>query len=467
MVMDGGSERAVKPQDGPGHADNDRKPGRRVLIVAHYASEHSGGEGSIPLRLFGRLRARGVETWLLTHVSARDELIRLLPAAEFERVIFASGTRGLDPIHTFGRRLPTGLRTIAWAVTQLERQIAMVPVIRRLVRELAIDVVHQPIGVSPAVPSPLTRLGAPVVMGPLNGGMKLPPSFRNRDSPLYALTKAVRPVAATVLNGVMRGRAQAEVVLVANDRTRSLLPESVRKRAAELSDIGVELDSWVAQDEPASGIETSTGSVVTRFLFVGRLVGWKGVDILIEAFALVRERVPALLEIVGDGPQRAKLAEQADRTSCGADVSFLGWLEPEDCARRIQACDVYVSSSLQEAGGVSVLEAMACARPVIVTAWGGHFASVDETVGVLVDVSSRAALVQGLADAMVRLAGDAGLRSRLGASGRRRVEACYDWDVIVDQTLRVYDEACESRHAGRSVPPVASAYRPGPEGPGR
>lgn len=147
-----------------------------MLIVAHYASEHSGGEGSIPLRLFGRLRARGVETWLLTHVSARDELIRLLPAAEFERVIFASGTRGLDPIHTFGRRLPTGLRTIAWAVTQLERQIAMVPVIRRLVRELAIDVVHQPIGVSPAVPSPLTRLGAPVVMGPLNGGMKLPPS---------------------------------------------------------------------------------------------------------------------------------------------------------------------------------------------------------------------------------------------------------------------------------------------------
>jgi glycosyltransferase involved in cell wall biosynthesis len=122
---------------------------------------------------------------------------------------------------------------------------------------------------------------------------------------------------------------------------------------------------------------------------------------------------------------------------------------------------------LQEAGGISVLEAMACARPVIVTAWGGHLASVDETVGVLVDVSSRAALVQGLADAMVRLASDAGLRSRLGASGRRRVEARYDWDVIVDQTLRVYDEACESRHAGRSVPPVASAYRPGPEGPGR
>lgn len=449
MVMDGGFERAVKPQEGPDQAGDDRKPGRRVLVVAHYASERSGGEGSIPLRLFGRLRARGVETWLLTHVSARDELIQLLPTAEFERVIFASGTRGLHPIYTLGKRLPTGLRTIAWAVTQLERQIAMVPVIRRLVRQLAIDVVHQPISVSPVIPSPLTRLGAPVVMGPLNGGMELPPSFRNRDSRLYALTKAARPVAARVLNGVMRGRAQADVVLVANDRTRSSLPASVRKRATELSDIGVVLDSGVVQDEPATRTEASAGSGVTRFLFVGRLVRLKGVDILIDAFALVRERVPALLEIVGDGPQRAELAEQADRTGRGAGVSFLGWLEPDDCVCRIRACDVYVSPSLQEAGGVAVLEAMACARPVIATAWGGHLASVDETVGVLVDVSSRAAMVQGLADAMVGLASDTGLRSRLGACGRRRVEARYDWDLLVRRTLRIYDQACAGRDRRR------------------
>ena len=439
----------MKPQDGPGQDGDGRRPGRRVLIVAHYASERSGGEGSIPLRLFGRLRARGVETWLLTHVSAQDELRQLLPAAEFERVIFASGTRGLDPIYTLGKRLPVGLRTIAWAVTQLERQAAMVPVVRRLVRELAIDVVHQPISVSPVIPSPLTRLGAPVVMGPLNGGMELPPSFRNRDSHLYALTKAARPVAATVLNGLMRGRAQADAVLVANDRTRSLLPESVRKRATELSDIGVALNSWAVPDGPASRTDASAGSGVTRFLFVGRLVSLKGVDILIDAFALVREHVPAFLEIVGDGPQRAKLAEQAARTSRGSDVSFLGWLEPEECLRRIQACDVYVSPSLQEAGGIAVLEAMACARPVIATAWGGHLASVDETAGVLVDVSSRAAMVQGLADAMVVLASNPGLRSRLGACGRRRVEARYDWDVIIDRTLRVYDEAYESHSAGK------------------
>jgi glycosyltransferase involved in cell wall biosynthesis len=413
-----------------------------VLVVGHYASERTGGAGSIPLRLFGRLRARGVDVWLLTHVSARPELAASLPAADFERVIFARGLRGLEPVFTVGEHLPPGLRTIAWAITQLERQIAMVPVARRLIRELAIDIVHQPISVSPVIPSPLTRLGVPVVMGPLNGGMALPPAFRDRDSLLGTLIRVVRPLAAAAMNRVVRGRPLADVVLVANQRTRSLLPRSVRKRAVEVSDIGVVLDSWPVPDGEPSGAGAAAAGGVTRFLFVGRLVGWKGLDILLDAFSLVREKVPAQLEIVGDGAQRAKLAEQADLLGCSADVSLTGWLGRQECAQRIRSCDVYVSSSLQESGGITVLEAMASARPVIAAAWGGHLATVDDTVGILVGVSSRQAMVRELADAMIRLAEDPALRSRLGAAGRRRVEERYDWDVLVETTLRIYEETC-------------------------
>lgn len=435
-----------------GQVGDDRRPRRRVLIVGHYASEHAGGAGAIPLRVFGGLRAHGVEAWLLTHVSARAELAARLPAAEFRRITFASGLPGLGPVFTLGERLPVGPRTVAWAITQLERQIAMVPVARRLVRELAIDIVHQPISVSPVSPSPLTSLGVPVVMGPLNGGMELPPAFRDRESSLDALIRVARPVVAPALNHLIRGRPLADVVLVANDRTRSLLPRSVRKRAVEMSDIGVVLRDWPVPDGPSPAAGASSGGA-TRFLFAGRLVGWKAVDLLLEAFARVREQVPARLEIVGDGPERARLAARAGRLGCRADVTLTGWLDPHDCARRMRSCDVYVSPSLQESGGVAVLEAMACARPVIAAGWGGHLATVDETVGVLVGVSSRAALVRGLADAMITLAGDPSLRARLGAAGRRRVEARYDWDVLVRRILDVYDEACRGpgRPAGAAL----------------
>ena len=99
----------------------------RVLIASHYTSERLGGEAAIPLRLFKRLRRRGVEAWLVAHDSDREELLAD-PAAEPERLVLTSSLPGMTPVFTWGERMPDGPRTVAWAVTQLERQLAMLPV---------------------------------------------------------------------------------------------------------------------------------------------------------------------------------------------------------------------------------------------------------------------------------------------------------------------------------------------------
>jgi glycosyltransferase involved in cell wall biosynthesis len=419
---------------------------RRVLIVAPYASERSGGAAALPLRLFTELRARSVETWLVTHDSARPELTSLLPAGELGRVVFVPSLPGFGSLSRWRGRLPSGLRTLAWGITQVERQVAMLPVIRRLVNQLAIDVVHQPISVSPVIPSPLARLGAPVVMGPLDGGMELPSAFANRDSAAYALTKAARPMASRVLNQLIRGRLEADAVLIANARTRQLLPSPARENAIEEPEIWVDLTAWPTMEETVRRSGGVTPTAVTRFLFVGRLVQWKAVDILLDAFAEVRADVPAHLDIVGDGRERARLAEQARRLGCDADVAFHGWLGPQDCARQMRDCDVFVSAALQEAGGMAVLEAMASGRPVVATAWGGHLHSVTDATGILVDVSSRDALVRGLARAMTRLARDPDVRARLGAAGRHRVEELYDVDILIERRLQTYDQVCAKRY---------------------
>jgi glycosyltransferase involved in cell wall biosynthesis len=407
----------------------------RVLIVSHYAGERTGGEGSIPLRLLGRLRDRGIEAWLLTHESKRAELTEVMPASQLERVIFTRGLPGFGPVYTWGKRMPAGARTLAWGVTQLERQLAMVSSVRKLVRDLGIDVVHQPIGVSPVIPSPLKDLGAPVVMGPLNGGAQLPPGFTGRDSRLTALIKVVRPAAATAMNGVIRGRLTADAVLVANERTRTLLPRAIRGRARTLPDTGVILKNWPAGDLPAESGPDGSGA---RFLTVTRLVDLKGIDLLLDAFAQVSTAIPAQLDIVGEGPARARLTAQADRLGLGDRVRFRGWLDPADCAAAMRACDSFVTASLQEAGGVSVLEAMSSARPVIATAWGGHLDTLDDQTGVLVKVGTREQTVARLAAAMIALAGDPARRARLGAAARQRVAQMFDWDVLTERTLQVY-----------------------------
>lgn len=435
---------------------NDSDPDRpiRVLVVAHQASEHGGGAGALPLRLFGGLRAHGVEAWLVTHDSTRAELCDRLPATDFSRVTFVPSLPGFAPFFTWGKRLPPGLRIIAWYITSLERQFAMRPVARRLVRDLSIDVVHQPLSLSPVIPSPLTRLGVPVVMGPLLGGMQPPPAFRDRDSPLAALIKKSRPAVALAMNLIIRGRVQADALLVTNECARNLLPRQARRGSVTAACIGIELGTWQAPDASQQPAGNQGPGRPARFLFVGRLVPAKGVDLLLESFARAAAQVPARLDIAGDGPERARLAAQARRLGCADLVTFHGWLKPAECARQMRACDVFVSASLEESGGIAVLEAMASGRPVIATAWGGHLDTVDHTAGVLVDVSSQAALVEGLASAMVRLAADPALRARLGAGGRRLAEEHYDWDKITEQRLRLYHQVAARTDGQGALPAV-------------
>lgn len=419
----------------------------RVLVVAHYASAQLGGEALIPLELFRRLRERGVEAWLVTHASCQDEL-RTTLAADADRVVFVASLPGFGPLLPVGERLPVAARALAWGITQLERQLAMAPVVRRLVRELCIDVVHQPISVSPTIPSPIRRAGVPVVMGPLNGGMDLPPTFRSRDSRLNRLRKRSAPPLRGLLNRFLPGRLEAAVVLVANDRTRALLPSAVRGQIQQLSDIGVD----VGQPPAVAGEHE-----VPRICFVGRLVSLKGVDLLLRAFADVVALLPAQLSVVGDGPQRGELEQLTTALGITDQVTFTGWLDQDDRAEVLNDCDLFVFPSLQEAGGLVVLEAMAAGRPVVAARWGGPAELLDDDCAILLDVDNRQSFHQGLVLAIRELVDDPVRRRRLGLAGRRRVEREYDWRILVGRLLAVYQEVsvrsdcCASRSPGVSI----------------
>jgi glycosyltransferase involved in cell wall biosynthesis len=429
--------------------------GPRVLIVGHYASDKIGGEAAIPLHLFRRLRGRGVETWLVTHESGRDELTASL-GDDVDRVVFVRSLPGFGPLLPLGERLPVAPRALAWSVTQLERQYAMLPVVRRLVRELRIDVVHQPISVSPTIGSPIRRVGAPVVMGPLNGGMDLPPAFRGRDSRGDRLRKGAAPLARRIVNRLAPGRLEAAVVLVANERTESLLPSGLQGEVRRMSDIGVTIP---AQPAPAPGVQGEEPGDGYRLCFVGRLVPLKGVDLLLRAFSEVAADLPdAELEIVGDGPQRPELEELAKTLGLTGQVVFRGWLDPAGCADALERCDVFVFPSLQEAGGVAVLEAMAAGRPVIAARWGGPAELLDDDCGILVPVDSAtgaagadsavgagaAGFGNGLVAAMLALSADPARRRILGHSARRRAGREFDRETLVDRALHLYEELSDS-----------------------
>jgi glycosyltransferase involved in cell wall biosynthesis len=422
-------------------------PGRaRVLIVAEHASMRFGGEAVLPLQYFRYLRKRGVECWLLVHARTRDELGATLGPEEMARVRFVEDLRAQRFISRAGDRLPDRVKmfTTGWAVhllTQWQQRHAA----RRLVREHGITVVHEPIPVSPKLPSMLHGVGAPVIIGPMNGGMSFPPGFphldRKRSGALFRLARR----AGGVMNRVIPGKRRATLLLVANERTRRALPKGLCPNVVEFVENGVDLGLW----RPGPGGRPAGGEPV--FVYVGRLVALKACDLMLRAFARVNEGTPARLVIVGDGPERAGLESLARELNVGDRVAFRGWMPQAACAAELARADAMVLPSLHECGGAVVLEAMAAGLPVIASDWGGPADYLDGSCGVLVKPENPEQFVSGLAEAMGRLASSPELRARLGAAGRSKVEALYCWERKIDRMLKIYSAVAATGDGRRRV----------------
>jgi glycosyltransferase involved in cell wall biosynthesis len=418
----------------------------RVLIVAENASLKFGGEAALPVHYYRILRQRNVPTWLVVHARTRDELSALFPDDQ-QRIFYVADSLSHRILWRLSKRLPRRLAnfTIEF-IMRLMTQSAQRKMIRRLVRTHQVSVIHQPIPVSPNEPSMIFGMGVPVIIGPMNGGMDYPPAFRKLQSlpervALYAFRRL-----SNALNRLMPGKRKAALLLVANDRTRAALPDGVCARVVTIVENGVDLSLWKGSNRP----DDRSFSHAIRFVFVGRLVEWKAVDILLTAFKKAAIEAPMSLSIIGDGVERAALEKlTADIGSLGqgenepGKVRFYGWMSQAECAERLRECDALVLPSLRECGGAVVLEAMAMELPVIATAWGGPADYLDPSCGILVEPTSREAFVDGLRLALVRLAKQPEERMAMGKAARSKVLQEFDWNAKVNSVFELYRDVIE------------------------
>jgi len=437
----------------------------RILIVAENASAKFGGEAALPMHYFRKFRASQVETWLIVHERTRAELNNLFPQ-DFDRIYFVPDTVWHRLLWNLGRPLPRKLAnmTLGFLMSLLSQMIQR-RLIRQVVRQHQVDIIHQPIPVSPKEPSMIFGMGVPVVIGPMNGGMNYPPAFQSMESWLVRFAVDMGRFFADWMNALIPGKRRAALLLVANQRTKAALPRGTGSKVVELVENGVDLATWKPKPEIVGLSNESQKAPVAgetpqpiRFIFVGRLVDWKAVDLLIEAFSRLAPELPVSLEIIGDGIERSRLEAQAQRLGLWTKpeasitqanpspnrVEFLGWLSQAECAQHLQWADVMVLPSLWECGGAVVLEAMAVGLPVIATNWGGPADYLDESCGILVDPVSREGLIAGLASAMRQLAVDPELRLTMGKAGRERVVQQFNWDVKAEQMLCLYQRVLET-----------------------
>ncbi len=186
----------------------------------------------------------------------------------------------------------------------------------------------------------------------------------------------------------------------------------------------IDLKSWQRALESAPGIEGPP-----RILCVAHLYPRKGVNTLLRAFANVPG--PAVVRIVGVGPERQRLGQLARDLRISDRVHFLGHLPLHALAEEYRNAAIFALPSAQEGFGIVFLEAMASSLPVV----AGRAAAIPEVVAedvtaLLVNPDDELAL----ADRLMKLLNDAHLRASLGSSGRMRVLQ-YDAPVVARKFL--------------------------------
>jgi glycosyltransferase involved in cell wall biosynthesis len=175
------------------------------------------------------------------------------------------------------------------------------------------------------------------------------------------------------------------------------------------------------------------------FAYLGRLKKYKGVDIVIRAFAKLRDS-SARLEIVGAGDYRAELERLVASLDLGERVRFLGFVSEEEKRNVLQRAWALAFASPKEGWGLTNLEAAACATPVVASNSPGIRESVrDGETGFLVPHGD----IDAFTERMNRIAGSPGLVADLGAAGRRFAET-FTWERAARMTEEHVREVVEA-----------------------
>ncbi len=233
------------------------------------------------------------------------------------------------------------------------------------------------------------------------------------------------------------------------DAQRLVPPVKVISNGIDLQ----EFQTFPPRDEFGNKYPQTLGKTVC--LFLGRIHPIKGLDLLANAFAQVRQsHKAAFLVIVGPDEMgyRARLEALVYELGVAKDILFTGPLVGRDKLAALIAADVFVLPSYSEGFSVTVLEAMAASLPVVVSRQCFFPEAARAGAGLEVETNANA-----LAGALAQLLDQPQRRREMGEQGRRLVTERYTWDRIVDQMLELYQWVIEQHKAGTPAVQVSES----------
>lgn len=185
-----------------------------------------------------------------------------------------------------------------------------------------------------------------------------------------------------------------------------------------------------------SSIKNNNGKEVLKLLFIGALEERKGLDVLIKAMGIVRDKKKnAYLKIIGEGHNKSIYVKLSEKIGVSNEISFLGFKNREEVRNYLEECDIFVLPSRKETFGVVLIEALSMGKPVIATRCGGPEYFINDKVGLIVEPDNPVELanaISNLSDNIFRYNPE---------ELREYVKSCFSNEIISEMYNEVYKEA--------------------------
>ncbi|TBN38651.1 glycosyltransferase [Paracoccus subflavus] len=411
----------------------------RVLVIAEAANPEWVSVPLVGWSLASALR-QVADVHIATQSRNREAILRagLVEGRDFTAIDSEAIAR---PMHRLAQILRMG-KGKGWTMTTAINALSY-PYFERLVwqrfgdriRAGEYDLVHRITPLSPTVASPIAArvaaAGVPFVLGPLNGGVPWPRGFdaeRRREREWLSYVRG-----AYKLNPLRnRSLAAASVILAGSRHTQSEIPRRYRQKTLWLPENAIDPARFnlVAPQDLAQPL---------RACFVGRLVPYKGPDMLLEAVAPLARDGRLVLDMIGDGPMMGDLRAQAQRLGIGEAVTFHGNLAHEAVQAVMVRANLLTFPSIREFGGGVVLEAMALGVVPMVVDYAGPGELVSAETGFAIPIGPRDRIVAGFRAALEGVLADPSVLPGLAQAARDRVARDFTWDAKARQIAGVYD----------------------------
>lgn len=410
----------------------------RVLLIAEAANPEWV---SVPLIGWSLARALSsvAQVHIVTQIRNRDAFIKagLIEGQDFTAIDSEGVARPLWKLGNFLRMGEGKGWTALQAVSALsypyfERQVWKQ--FRQRILSGAFDIVHRITPLSPTITSPLAKkcchANVPFVLGPLNGGVPWPKGFDHARRQEREYLSYIRGV-YKLFPGQRSTYQNAAAILVGSRHTAGEISNKHHHKTIYLPENAIDLTKFSKH--------AAAAKAPLAACFIGRMVPYKGPDMLIEAASELLRSGKMTLDMIGDGPMLSDLKATAEKIGIGAGLRFHGWLDQSKLQQVLAKTNLLAFPSIREFGGGVVLEAMALGVVPMVVDYAGPGELVTAHTGYRIPLGNRAEIIAGFRQNLTRVSQSPKELIPLAKQARSRVQSHFTWQAKAAQIAQIYD----------------------------